>query len=103
MEVRGLARSHPVINETTSPNFPRFLNNIPHSISFVLSKCDVTTGRVISFSVLVRGDRSFSRAKCIAVHIHIAIYSIGRQNIQSPLAKIWQEGNDLALPVVTSH
>ena len=36
------------------------------------------------------------------MHIAIVLYRIGRQNIQSPLAKIWQEENDLNLPVVTS-
>ena len=62
-----------------SSNFQRFLNDIPHSMSFVLSKFDVTTEMVMFGE---RGPKIFPRKMYRCAYIHIAIYidpySIGR-------------------------
>ena len=58
------------------------------------SKCDVTTGRVMCWW---EGTGDFP-----AQNVSLCKY-ISLQNFQSPLAKIWQQGNDLTLSVLTSH
>ena len=74
-QLLGMHISHIQLYDTKTPNYKIFLKfskiskDIPHYMSFVLSKCDVNTGRVMFGE---RGLAIFPRKMCKYISLYIA-------------------------------